>query len=388
MNNKNLSAGEFVRQILSVITNASLYGMQHPQVQRLQSVTFSTLRALLDQTPELPLMVIENELVVGGVPQEANQFQNRLIQVLNARGIGSITFLRGIGVRELDSLVVGLSRHASDCEMASSDHVRFGRVEARIGVKGATGGASEGRAARTMQVHDMPREELARFGEMYEAVRGRQKFKVDGILATVADFVEVFQKQGKSLLVMAALRDTDEYTFTHSTNVSILNIAQASALGIKGQLLNEIGVAGMLHDMGKLFIPEEVLTKAGRLSAEEFQLMKQHPVRGARYLLESPGVPRMASIVAFEHHAKFNLSGYPKLPAGWRLNLCSHLTMISDFFDALRTRRSYREPVELDKISEMMQSMMGTDLHPVLTRNFLRILSKLETLGKSGSARS
>jgi len=85
-----------------------------------------------------------------------------------------------------------------------------------------------------------------------------------------------------------------------------------------------------------------------------------------------------AAIAAFEHHAKLNLSGYPKFPADWRLNLCSHLTMISDFFDATRTRRSYREPLALDEITTMMLGMAGSELHPVLTRNFIHILYNLK----------
>jgi response regulator RpfG family c-di-GMP phosphodiesterase len=88
-------------------------------------------------------------------------------------------------------------------------------------------------------------------------------------------------------------------------------------------------------------------------------------------------VPRLAITTAYEHHLKYNLSGYPKVQAGWQPNLCSQMTMISDFFDALRTRRSYREPMELRQIARMMWDMMGTDLHPVLTRNFLQIISRL-----------
>ena len=146
----------------------------------------------------------------------------------------------------------------------------------------------------------------------------------------------------------------------------------------EGQQLKDIGVAAMLHDIGKLFVPEEIITKKGKLTGAEFALMKEHPVSGARYLMETPGVPRLAAIAAFEHHAKFDLDGYPHFPQGWRLNLCSHLTMISDFFDATRTRRSYREPLDLDQITSLMLGMAGTELHPVLTRNFIHILYDLK----------
>jgi HD-GYP domain-containing protein (c-di-GMP phosphodiesterase class II) len=195
----------------------------------------------------------------------------------------------------------------------------------------------------------------------------------------VSGFIDAFRQEGDSMLAMASLRSTDEYTFTHSTNVCILNIAQAMSLGIDGQLLHDIGIAAMLHDIGKLFIPEEILTKKDTLTVEEFAIIKQHPALGARHLLDTPGVPRLAITTAYEHHLKYNLSGYPAVQADWQPNLCSQMTMISDFFDALRTRRSYREPMKLRRIARMMWDMMGTDLHPVLTRNFLKILSRLAT---------
>ena len=105
--------------------------------------------------------------------------------------------------------------------------------------------------------------------------------------------------------------------------------------------------------------------------------MQSHPLKGARYLLETPGVPRLAIVNAFEHHMKFNFSGYPKVPSLWKQNLCSQMTTISDIFDALRTKRSYREPLSLATICGMMTEMIGTELHPALAANFLKIISLL-----------
>ena len=149
------------------------------------------------------------------------------------------------------------------------------------------------------------------------------------------------------------------------------------ALGIEGQLLHDIGIAAMLHDVGKLYVPEEVITKDGELTDEEWDLMRSHPAKGAQHLLDTPGVPRLAVAVAFEHHMRFNLEGYPKVSKDWELNLCSQMTTISDMFDALRTRRSYREPMEAERIALIMKSNSGVDLHPVLAKNFLNILRKL-----------
>jgi HD-GYP domain-containing protein (c-di-GMP phosphodiesterase class II) len=380
MNSGNQNIQDFFRHLLSATANASLYGTSHPQVERLSSQAYASICKVLEHAPEYTLMVIDNELVIDGTPQELNLFLNRLIQILKSKGIGVIKVLSGITREELDILIAGLTRHQNDAnaEIVSSAHLRLGRVEVRLkSTKDSEECGDMEIATPQHKLPDMPKEELARLMDIYTAVKKHQKLKISGIYEIVSGFVEVFRQEAKPLLVMATLRETDEYTFTHSTNVCILNMAQAMALGIEGQLLNDIGVSAMLHDIGKLFIPEDILTKPGKLSDEEFDIMKLHPIRGARYLLDAPGVPRMAAITAYEHHTRYNLSGYPKLPSDWRQNLCSHMTMISDFFDALRTRRPYREPMELQKISSMMLNMMGTELHPRLTSNFLHIICRL-----------
>jgi HD-GYP domain-containing protein (c-di-GMP phosphodiesterase class II) len=340
---------------------------------------FSSIEIMLQSRPEVTLLVVGNELVIDGKPQDFGLFLDRFTQILTSRGVGAITLQTGISKSEVDELIRGLARQQNDDNrtLASSEHIRLGIVDLKV--SGSKNGAfSDGPAASGIKLPDMPYAELTRFMEIYETVRNKQKIQINRVSEVVSGFINVFRQEGKPLLAMAALRETDEYTFTHSTNVCVLNLAQSMALGIDGQLLNDIGVAAMLHDIGKLFIPEEILTKTGKLTDEEFTIMKQHPVKGARHLLETPGVPRLAVIAAYEHHMKFNLSGYPRVAAGWQQNLCSHMTMISDFFDALRTRRSYREPVSLSEITAMMQSMMGTELHPSLTRNFLRIIAGLD----------
>jgi HD-GYP domain-containing protein (c-di-GMP phosphodiesterase class II) len=157
-------------------------------------------------------------------------------------------------------------------------------------------------------------------------------------------------------------------------------MAQATSLGIQGQLLNDIGMAAMLHDIGKMFVPDEILTKDEKLTEEEFALMKTHPVKGGRYLLETSGVPRLAAIVAYEHHMRDNLCGYPAAPTGWKLNLASQLTAISDVFDAMRTRRSYQEPHTPHQIANLLLAKSGSEFNPLLVRNFLNLMSRLNKI--------
>ncbi len=380
---------DVLRFLLSAIANSTLYGKEHPQAFRLGSQAYAGICTALDEVAELSLMVIENELVINGLPRESSPYLDRFCRILKANGIGHINFLRGITREEMDDFIAYISsHHDAGSRIVSSEHLRLGQVVVHYESE-AEDGVDNGHDAKTksLSLQDIPGEETARLMEIYEAIKRHRKLKISGVLEIVSGFVEAFRQEGKPMLLLAALREMDEYTFTHSTNVCILNLAQAMSLGIEGQLLKDIGISAMLHDIGKFFVPEEILTKNGRLTDEEFAIIKEHPVKGARYLLkEASGVPRMAPIAAFEHHARFNLSGYPKLPHGWDLNLCSHMTMISDFFDAMRTRRSYREPLDLEEIAPMMLDMAGTELHAALTRNFLHIISGLGDVRQQSAA--
>ena len=107
-------------------------------------------------------------------------------------------------------------------------------------------------------------------------------------------------------------------------------------------------------------------------------LFRSHPVKGARYLLETPGVPRLAAIVAYEHHMRDNLSGYPQAPQNWRLNIASQMAAIADVFDAMRTRRPYQNPREPQEIANLLLSKSGTEFNPQLVQNFLLLVARRE----------
>ena len=102
-----------------------------------------------------------------------------------------------------------------------------------------------------------------------------------------------------------------------------------------------------------------------------------HPQKGAEYLIDKPGIPPLAIIVAYEHHMLYDYSGYPKVSNNWRQNICSQMVTISDYFDALRTKRIYRDSLETKIITDQMTKMAGDTLNPVLAKNFLLLMKKL-----------
>ena len=372
---------EFVGRLVSAVSNASLYSPEHVQVKRLIASAFSSMHDALGTSGEISLMIVDDELIYGGSPVGNNMYLNRFAKLLKNRGIGSIRIIAGVKPEEVLLLVTTLSlQQDRRSEVRSSENIRLGRVEVRVSSGEGEGTAGEGEGglpAIKLTLSDLSVNEQAKLMEIYEGVKTHKKLNVSGIYDVVSNFIETFKQEADPLIALSPLRSVDEYTFTHSTNVCILNLSQAMAMGIEGQLLHDIGISAMLHDIGKLFIPEEILSKKAQLSDSEWDLMKQHPIKGAQHLLDTPGVPRLAVAVAFEHHMRFNFEGYPKVPKGWKQNLCSQMTAVSDFFDAMRSKRSYRGALEAKRIASIMHTRAGSDLHPLLTRFFFQQLDNM-----------
>ncbi len=373
----------FVRRLTTAAANAALYSLGHRQVSHLCNLAQVHLQRAQDEDGELALMLVDDQLIFDNLPLENNLSIEQMIQGLKRRGVGTLKLLAGIEVDEIRDLVAVLARGAqSSAEAVSSPHIRYGKIEIRYAE-----GASDRGDTTASQIFDqfptlaeIQQDELSEFIDLYRATRRSQRLNVVGISDIVSSFVDAFSSNADPLLALAPLRGLDEYTYTHSTNVCILNLAQARLLGIEGQVLHEIGVAAMLHDVGKLFVPVEILQKPGQLDDQEWAIMQDHPRKGAEYLFGTPGVPRLAVVTAYEHHMRYDGSGYPKVTRPWLQHLVSQMTTISDFFDALRTHRSYRKSLTLDTVTGIMLEQAGTTLHPALTRNFLKAISQLDSL--------
>jgi HD-GYP domain-containing protein (c-di-GMP phosphodiesterase class II) len=377
----------FSHNLATAIATAGLYDSAHAQVERLCRLAVEGLPLTEAGDRGISLLFIEDELIADGRSLGRSMHIDKLARQLRQYGISHLKLLPGLEPVELQELVRQIAPGQKSASIKASDHLRLGRVEIRYAKPGETGrqpGEVMDESNFTIEdlpeisgIEEIPEEELARFAEICEAVKKRSQLHVVGISEIVARFVSAFTNEAGSFLALAPLRELDEYTFVHSINVCTLNIAQAMALGIEGQLLHDIGVSAMLHDMGKLFVPEEIITKEGALTEEEWGIMRQHPLKGARYLLNMPGVPKLAVLVAYEHHMRYNYQGYPKPAGGWKQNLCSQISTISDAFDAMRTERAYRGSMQIHKITQVMLQIAGTDLHPQLTHNFLRVLERV-----------
>jgi len=153
----------------------------------------------------------------------------------------------------------------------------------------------------------------------------------------------------------------------------------AETIGCSPAEVRMFGVAGLLHDIGKIRIPLEVLTKPGKLSPEERELMNRHPADGARVIIQTDGDLDLAATVAYEHHIMLNGGGYPTFRYSRACTLASRLVHVCDVYDALRTRRPYREAWSSAEAETYLEQRAGIEFDPDLVAAFLKLLRASET---------
>jgi HD-GYP domain-containing protein (c-di-GMP phosphodiesterase class II) len=275
---------------------------------------------------------------------------------------------------ELEGLVYGLA--ASDAvSMRSSPCIRLGKVELDAADGGRTAdGETADDADRPHQGFGV--EAIAELRDVFECVREGGRIDTVAVAGVVRNLMTGFAQDVNPLNLLASLKLTDSYTFAHVVNVTVLTMSLAESLGFSGDLLHGVGVAAALHDVGKIFIPEEILNKPGKLTEEERAVIEGHAAKGAACLLDTDGAPKLAVLTALEHHIRYDGSGYPRMEGGWEPNLVSQMISVADVYDALRTKRPYRGPMEESRIVEILREGSGSAFNPRLVESFLLLLAR------------
>ena len=178
-----------------------------------------------------------------------------------------------------------------------------------------------------------------------------------------------------SIVGLTTLRDYDVYTFTHSVNVCIFSVALGKKLGFgKGQLY-DLGLGALLHDVGKVRMPVELINKPGALTPDEMSVLQDHPVEGLLSLFEMRGLselPLRAMLVAYEHHMKVDQTGYPRSLRRREPTLFGRIVAVADAFDAATTKRSYQsQPWSADRVLREMRDNPARGFDPLVVKAFI-----------------
>jgi putative nucleotidyltransferase with HDIG domain len=178
---------------------------------------------------------------------------------------------------------------------------------------------------------------------MFNDARMGKAIEVDNAQALVEEISESVLRQPHALISLARLKNSNEYTYMHSVAVCALMIALARQLNLDEQIIREAGLAGLLHDLGKMGIPNKILNKPGKLTDEEFATIKSHPQIGASILMDNPLVSALVLDVVLHHHEKVDGSGYPHKLSGDNISLFAKMGAVCDVYDAITSNRPYKK---------------------------------------------
>ena len=370
---------EVISQLTAAVKNTTLYSPTHPQVAQFLDKAYNLLQGLLKSKSDITLLLIGDDLVVDNRSLPAGSaYVVNFTRILRMKEVQRVSFLQGVQKAELQELIRDMASMEA-ASVRSSQCIKLGKVELRVVADTGSGNSSNTGTDLTaeeglQELLTLTTAEIDELKETYLAIKKHRKIDIRSVDDMVKGFIKGFRQEINPLSLLATLKSVHEYTFTHVTNVCILTMAQAESLGFNGAHLHSIGIASLLHDVGKIFVPEEILSKPGVLTAEERKIIETHTVKGARYLMGIDDIPKLAILAALEHHRKFDGSGYPMIKGGWTPNVTSQMISIADVFDAMRSSRTYQGAIPVERIVDVLRKGSGVSFNPQFVDHFLRLI--------------
>ena len=352
--------------LYTALRSLKIYPLENTTVQKSLDDLDASAQTLLQSEVELEIRMAGDFLFVNGtrLRVELDNYASfsHILAMLRAFEIGVLHVRAGMERREWQiflSLLLSISQQEGGTEerlevlqerldSAKVAHLEVERAQAE-------GGSSEQSRHQAKRVYA---EGVAVTRDMVSGIRLGRGPRLKRVKRAVQLVVDQVLNNEMSMVGMTTVRDYDEYTFTHSVNVCIFSVALGRKLGFSKVQLYDLGMAALLHDVGKARVPAEILNKTGSLDEREWKFIQQHPWMGALTLFgirSYEEIPYRAILVAHEHHMKMDLTGYPKAIRQRTLGMFSRIVSVADGFDAATTRRVYSTtPIEPDQVLKEM----------------------------------
>jgi HD-GYP domain-containing protein (c-di-GMP phosphodiesterase class II) len=298
-------------------------------------------------------------------------------RALARHGIGELEVFRGVTVPEWTALLALVNAEPDPEDRFGAFLERLGRtavLHLSVGPDRESEPDLRDDEARRMAKRAYA-QTVAVAREVMGGLRMGKGVSLRPVKRAVQSIVDQVLTNETSIVGLTTLRDYDEYTFTHSVNVCIFSVALGKKLGLNKHQLYELGLGALLHDVGKVRMPLDLINKAGPLTAEEFEVLKEHPAEGLLGMFDMRGLaelPLRAMLMAYEHHMKIDQTGYPLSARPRDPTLFGRIVAVADGFDAATTKRSYQaQPWPPDRVLKEMRDNPGRGFDPLLVKAFI-----------------
>jgi HD-GYP domain-containing protein (c-di-GMP phosphodiesterase class II) len=359
---------QIVQVLAAAIKGLRLYAVDHPattkQVETLQNGLFS----LLQHKKLIRVGVLEGTLFVEDhLFMQEFPAATELAKLLESRELVGLEFMTGLSASEIQSLLQLL-------HSGSSKGKDFADALASQGVKKIRAVTAEDDDDDDQRPRKVYRKALKVVDQIFQDVRMGQIPSSTEAISVVKSMAQLTINEPHAMMALSMLKDYDNYTFTHSVNVSVISLAVGRACNVTEEQLKTLGFGGLLHDLGKLRVDVAIITKPGRLTDAEFDAIKEHPGFGADIIRQMEDVTSEVMQIVLGHHVRYDRTGYPTKTA---INIDSPLvqmTAIADAYDAMTTLRSYQRPFTPRRAISRLKEISGSALNPDFVANFITSL--------------
>lgn len=373
------SAKGAFQQLSAVVRSAALYPAAHPFLLSSADQLLTRIHDLLSTRKELAFYIISGELFFETISVPIDQSISLYLEDLIKRDVGGVIFKPALTRDE----VVTFARLMNKDIPASSSEWAIGTTLAAEGVVNielhrvrlVDKKAGEALKQAKKKSAEMFMEAVTTVKEMVDAVHLDKAINMRAMTQMVHTMVDNILDNRDAVLGLTSIKMYDEYTFAHSVNTSILAVSLGTYLSLDKPQIAALGIAGLLHDIGKVAIPREIINKPDKLTDQEWGILKRHPVEGALLLADSPAVTRLAMIAAFEHHQHSGDYGYPRIDDMLLQHPFSQIIALADAYDAITAARIYYSiQTPPDKAIRILINKRGTSFNPVLVKAFVNMV--------------
>lgn len=356
---------KFVQVLAGAIKGLRLYAVDHPATGKQVQTLHDGLLNLLQNKQKIKMGLLEGTLFVEDhlFIQEL-QAATEIARILGECQVIGIEFYAGLSAAEIQALLGVLYSGEEKGEDFSEalQQKGVGRIQAI---------AAPDDDEDTGQPRKVYRKALKVVDQIFNDVRMGEIPSSTEALNVVKSMAKLTLTEPHALFALSMLKDYDNYTFTHSVNVSVLSLAVGRACNLSEERLRVLGLGGLLHDLGKLKIDVNIITKPGRLTESEFDEIKRHPGFGTEIIQEMEGVTQEVMDIVLCHHTRYDRTGYPDIEETRQLSDLVDMTAIADSYDAMTTLRSYQRPFTPRGAINRLKEVAGTFLNPSYVTMFI-----------------
>lgn len=383
---------EVIVSLARLLMQRRLFPPAYPSVQKALSEAFMRLDVFIQYKKLVTLRISKGSIFHLNFEMDITTGNNREIhlfrETLGKLSIGEIEFSKGITKEELAAFIDILESASRNDKSIDLNEAwsKIYHIGIRHGMQYESSASSEPETIEKTAPVSTDNEQLAEskqksdlghiISEILHDLTKIQTGEGEKAGSRILNLIERGDKHTPVILLLESLKHYDDYTFTHSVNVAVITTAIARHIGFSEEKIDSIGIAALLHDIGKLYVPREIIHKTKRLTPSEWLLVKKHPIDGERILREE-GVDVLSRRVAYEHHMRYDMRGYPKPKSGHQMHTASHIVRIADSYDALTTKRPYRKQMGPYGAIRMMFKYRGGEFHPGILDVFYSLLGNV-----------